>query len=111
MWIVTLQLEVLELEVEEILNVGVDNHTWQGTWLAGKLQLGLLYMVQVQVSVASGVDKVALGGGPELGVADDKPDESKFPTVIEGKVEEGRLRLVVHDVFNGRIVLGRFINA
>ena len=59
MWIVTLQLEVLELEVEEILNVGVDNHTWQGTWLAGKLQLGLLYMVQVQVSVASGVDKVA----------------------------------------------------
>ena len=52
-----------------------------------------------------------VGGGPELGVADGNPDESKFPTVIEGKVEEGRLRLVVHDVFNGRIVLDRFINA
>ena len=53
-----------------------------------------------------------VGGGPELGIAtrwvDGKPvrrpDEGKFPTVIEGKVEGGRLRISVHDVFNKRVV-------
>lgn len=58
-----------------------------------------------------------IGGGPELGervrYEDGKvirtPDAAKFPTVIEGKVENGRLRLVVHDVFSGRVVLDRVI--
>ena len=45
-----------------------------------------------------------VGGGPELGVSGDKPDASRFPTVIEGKVEDGKLRLVVHDVMHGRVV-------
>ncbi len=46
-----------------------------------------------------------VGGGPELGVSDGQTDESLFPTVIEGKVESGRLRLLVHDVLHGRVVL------
>lgn len=46
-----------------------------------------------------------IGGGPEMGVSCGKPDAGLFPTVIEGKVENGRLRLVVHDVFNGRVAL------
>ena len=50
-----------------------------------------------------------VGGGPELGVRNGRPDASKFPTVVEGKVEGGHLRLRVHDVFNDRIVLDRFI--
>ena len=53
-----------------------------------------------------------VGGGPELGFYGKKtggkyvnvPDASKFPTVIEGKVEGGRLRIVAHDVLNGRVV-------
>ena len=28
----------------------------------------------------------------------------RFPTVIEGKVEGGRLRVVAHDVLNNRVV-------
>jgi len=52
-----------------------------------------------------------VGGGPELVVSGGKPDDGRFPTVVEGLVEDGRLRLVVHDVFNGRVVLDRIIGA
>ena len=39
-----------------------------------------------------------VGGGPELG----KPGSGRFPTVVEGKVEGGRLVVTVHDVLNGK---------
>jgi hypothetical protein len=42
-----------------------------------------------------------VGGGPELGTSRN-PD--RFPTVIEGRVEGGRLRVVAHDVQNGKVV-------
>ena len=52
-----------------------------------------------------------VGGGPELGArvvnwttGEKVKDEGRFPTVIEGKVEGGKLSIVVHDVFNKRIV-------
>lgn len=48
-----------------------------------------------------------VGGGPELGFNRDKPDAGKFPTVVEGLVEDGKLRLIVHDVFNNRVVLDK----
>ena len=51
-----------------------------------------------------------VGGGPELGVqtvnwktGERRKDDGKFPTVIEGKVEGGRLKIVVHDVFKNRV--------
>ena len=44
-----------------------------------------------------------VGGGPELG----KPGSGRFPTVVEGKVEGGKLVVTVHDVFNGKVV-GRY---
>ncbi|MGN0834088.1 MAG: metallophosphoesterase [Kiritimatiellia bacterium] len=44
-----------------------------------------------------------IGGGPELGAA----DPGRFPTVIEGRVEHGRLVLTVHDVQSGAVA-GRF---
>ena len=52
-----------------------------------------------------------VGGGPELGVSsrvvDGKrvqvEDESRFPTVIEGFVEGGRLRVRVHNVLRNSI--------
>ena len=48
-----------------------------------------------------------VGGGPELGVAgygkNRRPDDGKFPTVIEGKVEGGKLVVTVHDVFKERV--------
>jgi phosphodiesterase/alkaline phosphatase D-like protein len=46
-----------------------------------------------------------VGGGPELG----RSGSGRFPTVIEGRVENGRLRLLVHDVFDNRVVLDREI--
>ena len=50
-----------------------------------------------------------IGGGPELGASHGRPNASLFPTVVEGRVEEGRLRLLVHDVLNMRVVLDRVI--
>ena len=55
------------------------------------------------------------GGGPELGYRNDWannrriPASEKFPTVVEGKVVNGRLRLRVHDVFHSRLVLDQDI--
>ena len=57
-----------------------------------------------------------VGGGPELGERhrwskekglEKFPDSTKFPTVIEGKVEGGRLVVTVHDVFH-RTVVGQY---
>ena len=40
-----------------------------------------------------------VGGGPELA-----GDEGKFPTVIEGRVENGALHVTVHDLRHGKTV-------
>ena len=57
-----------------------------------------------------------VGGGPELGERhrwtekkglEKIPDSTKFPTVIEGKVENGKFVVAVHDVLNGRVA-GRY---
>ena len=45
-----------------------------------------------------------VGGGPELGVSHGRPDPGRFPTVIEGGVVNGRLEVVIHDVFNNKVV-------
>ncbi len=45
-----------------------------------------------------------VGGGPDI----DKSKPGRFPTVIEGIVENGALRLVVHDVLNSRVVFENF---
>lgn len=48
-----------------------------------------------------------VGGGPELGYvgwgANKRPDPSRFPTVIEGRVESGRLVVCAHDVLHGKV--------
>ena len=48
-----------------------------------------------------------VGGGPELGVTRGKPDASRFPTVIEGKVADGNLIVTVHDALNDKVA-GRY---
>ena len=45
-----------------------------------------------------------VGGGPELGFVRGKQCPARFPTVIDGRVEGGNLKIVVHDVFSRRIV-------
>ena len=59
MWIVSYQLKVFELEVEQVLNIRVNQHLGQRTRLAGELQLSLLNVIQIQVGIACGMDKVA----------------------------------------------------
>ena len=44
-----------------------------------------------------------VGGGPDL----DPAKKGRFPTVVEGKVEGGKLVVTVYDVLNGRVV-GRY---
>jgi len=41
-----------------------------------------------------------VGGGCPTG-----PHKKGFATVLEGRVENGALRIIVHDVSNGRIAL------
>lgn len=57
-----------------------------------------------------------VGGGPELGIRTKRladgtrktvTDDSKFPTVIEGRVEAGKLRVIVHDLFHKRIAFDK----
>ena len=55
---VSLKLEVLVLEAEEILDVGVQNHARQLARLARELQAGLLEMIFIKVCVARRVDKL-----------------------------------------------------
>lgn len=52
---------------------------------------------------------MVIGGGPELGRDREGPNPDRFPTVVEGKVVDGKLRLIVHDVLNGRVVFDQAI--
>lgn len=49
-----------------------------------------------------------VGGGPEMGFEGkgDKrhPDTGKFPTVIEGKTENGRLRITAYNLMSGEVL-------
>jgi len=54
-----------------------------------------------------------VGGGPNLGSYDtwseetglvSHPDETRFPTVVEGRVVDGVFRMRVHDVFHNKVV-------
>ena len=53
---------------------------------------------------------MVIGGGPELGKGRNGPNPRLFPTVVEGKVADGRLRLIVHDVLSGRVVLDQAVS-
>ena len=47
-----------------------------------------------------------VGGGPELGTDDDDnslKDSGRFPTVIEGEVRSGRLKITVHNLLSGKV--------
>ena len=57
-WVVVFEGEVFVLEVEDALHVWVDSHLWQWAWLTCELQLGLLDMVEIEMGVACGVDKI-----------------------------------------------------
>ena len=44
-------------------------------------------------------ESFAVSGGPVR-----EEQEGRFPTVIEGKVDGGKLVVYVHDVLNGKVV-------
>lgn len=61
MWpgVVSLQLEILILEIKEILNIRIQLHHGQRSGLTGELQAGLIQMVQIEMGVAGGMDECA----------------------------------------------------
>ena len=44
-----------------------------------------------------------IGGGPEMGESNGKKNDSKFPTVIEGKVSDGQLHIIAHNLLTGEV--------
>ena len=57
--VVTLEGDVLEAEVEDALHVGIEHEARQGARRARELQAGLLEVVEIEMRVARGVDKLA----------------------------------------------------
>lgn len=49
-----------------------------------------------------------VGGGPEMGYEGKgekrHPDAGKFPTVVEGKVENGKLRITTYNLMSGQVL-------
>ena len=59
-WVVALQLEVLIVEVEDALHLGVEAHGRQRPRVARELEAALVQVVVVYVGVAESVDEVAV---------------------------------------------------
>ena len=57
--VITIKLKVLIFEVEQVLDIGVQLHLGQRARCARELQVSLLKVVEVEVSVACGVYKIA----------------------------------------------------
>ena len=65
MWVVTNELEVLVVEVEDALDVRINLHRRQGARGTRELQLGLFDVVQVKVCITCRVNEIAwLNGTP-----------------------------------------------
>ena len=92
MGIVVDELEVLVLEVEERLDVGIDLHLGQGTGLTSELETGLFDVVQIEVGVAGGMDEVA---GLVTGHLCHHLEQQGVGGDIEGYAEEGVGRALV----------------
>ncbi len=90
--IVVDELEVLVLEVEKRLDVGVDFHLGQGTGLTGELETGLLDVVQIEMGVTCGVDEVTGLVACHLG---HHHQEQGIGGDVEGYAEEGVCRALV----------------
>ena len=57
--VVTLEMEILISEGEDILHVGIDNHARQGTRLTGELQVHLVEVVEIDVGISRSVYEIA----------------------------------------------------
>ena len=58
MRVIALQLEILVLEVEDALHIGIDVHDGQFARFTGELQTCLVKVVQIQVGVARGMNEL-----------------------------------------------------
>ena len=59
MRVVTLELEIVEGEIEEALHIRIDMQHRQGSRLARELLVRLLQMIEIEMSVAECVDELA----------------------------------------------------
>lgn len=67
MRIITFQNEIFVLKIKNRSNFWVDAHPGKRPWGAFELDLGLLYVVLVEVQVPEGVDEVAGFQSADLG--------------------------------------------
>lgn len=60
MWVVAHELKIVEVEIENIFFVGVDYHLREIAGFTGELQVALIDVVVVDMSVAEGMDEIAV---------------------------------------------------
>src|SRR4051812_22466947 len=79
------QFEILELEIVNISDRGVELHAWQWARFASQLQPGLFEVVGVQVEIAKGMDE---GSRLELANLGDHQGQERIRSDIERHTEE-----------------------
>ena len=85
-WVVIFELEVFKLEREEVFHFWIDAHLWKFTRGAGELQLRLFQMIEIKVSVASGVNEFS---GLKIAHLCHHHGEKCVGSNVEGNAQEG----------------------
>jgi len=91
-WVVAFKQEVLVVEVEDALHVGIDFHRGQGTRLTGQLEFGLLDVIQIKMRVTRRVDEVT---GTETRHLCHHLEQQRIGSNVEGHTQEGVCRALV----------------
>ena len=91
-WVVAFKQEVLVVEVEDALHVGIDFHRGQGTRLTGQLEFGLLDVIQIKMRVTRRVDEVT---GTETRHLCHHLEQQRIRGNVERYAQEGVCRALV----------------
>ena len=90
--VVVFELEVFILEIEDALHLRIDAHHRQGSRRTRELQPGLVEMVQIEMSIARGMDEVA---GLQPRHLCHHLEEQGIRSDVEGYPKEGVSRALV----------------
>src|SRR5690242_4705551 len=86
------QHEILEAEGADVVELSVDGQFRQRQWRAGKLPVGLVEVVEIEMGIAERVDEFA---GLETRDMGDHVGEERIGGDVEGNTEEDIARALI----------------